>query len=225
MRQRAIQRGLRLNEYGLFRSEVETRDPALLLACRTEEEIFQNLGLPYIEPELREDCGEFIAGEKNTLPRLLEWTQLKGSLHNHSNWSDGRGSLEEIATFMSELGCAYWAITDHSKSSVQANGLQPERLLQQVAEVARVNRTMQQNGSEFRLLTGTEVDILTTGQLDFSDEVLAGVDVVVASLHQAFTQTEAEVTKRPDQSGRKSLRAYFRAHDRPAFCWSGKGPR
>ena len=134
MRQRAIQRGLRLNEYGLFKSEVETRDPALLVPCRTEEEIFQQLGLEFVPPELREDSGEFAAAEKNELPRLLEWTQIKGSLHNHSNWSDGRVSLEEIAAYMSELGCEYWAITDHSKSSFQANGLQPDRLLQQIGK-------------------------------------------------------------------------------------------
>ena len=111
---------------GCFKSDVETRDPKLLVPCRTEEEIFQKLGLAYVPPELREDAGEFAAAEKHELPRLLEWTQLKGSLHNHSNWSDGRGSLEEIAAYMEELGCEYWAITDHSKSSFQANGLQPD---------------------------------------------------------------------------------------------------
>src|SRR5688572_15790460 len=127
MRQRAIQRGLRLNEYGLFRSKEETRDPALRVDCKTEDEIFENLGLSYVPPELREDQGEFAAAEKGELPRLLEWTELKGSLHNHSCWSDGHNRLEEIAEFMQELGCAYWAITDHSKASFQANGLQEDR--------------------------------------------------------------------------------------------------
>ena len=139
MRQRAIQHGLRLNEYGLFKSDVETRDPKLLVACKTEEEIFARLDLAYVQPELREDHGEFEAAEKHDLPRLLEWTELKGSLHNHSNWSDGRNSIEEIAAHMNELGCAYWAITDHSKSSVQANGLQPERLRKQLVEVRAVD--------------------------------------------------------------------------------------
>src|SRR5271169_2236103 len=146
MRQRAIQRGLRLNEYGLFKSEVETRDAALRVLCRTEEEIFAKLDLPYIEPELREDSGEFAAAEKMELPRLVEWTHLKGSLHNHSNWSDGRGSLEEIAAYMGELGCAYWAITDHSKSSFQANGLQPERLRQQIKDVRALNEKLAAEG-------------------------------------------------------------------------------
>jgi DNA polymerase (family 10) len=196
MRQRAIQRGLRLNEYGLFKSEVETRDPALLVACRTEEEIFERLGLAFIPPELREDCGEFAAAEKNALPRLLEWTQIKGSLHNHSTWSDGRCSLEDIAAYMSELGCEYWGITDHSKSSVQANGLQPERVLQQIKAVQALNRKLADDGSNFRLLTGSEVDVLAEGRLDFDNDLLAQLEVVVASVHQGFTQNEAEMTKR-----------------------------
>src|SRR5207248_8285398 len=143
MRQRAIQRGLRLNEYGLFRSAEETRDPALLLACRTEEEIFQALDLAFIPPELREDQGEFAAAEKGEIPRLLEWTELRGSLHNHSNWSDGRQTLREIADYMHELGCSYWAITDHSRSSFQANGLPPEKLRQQLEEIGKLNQDLE----------------------------------------------------------------------------------
>ncbi|MDQ6632082.1 MAG: DNA polymerase/3'-5' exonuclease PolX [Verrucomicrobiota bacterium] len=196
MRQRAIQRGLRLNEYGLFKSEVETRDPKLLVPCATEEEIFQTLELAFIPPELREDQGEFSAAEKNNLPRLLEWTDLKGSLHNHSNWSDGKFSLEEIALHMMELGLSYWAITDHSKSSYQANGLQPERLRQQLLEIRKMNRRWADQGINFRLLSGAEVDILSDGKLDFENDLLAELDVVVASIHQSFTQSESETTKR-----------------------------
>ena len=196
MRQRAIQRGLRLNEYGLFKSDVETRDPKLLVPCRSEEEIFEKLGLAYVEPEMREDSGEFAAAEKHELPRLLDWTQLKGSLHNHSNWSDGRNTLQEIAAYMDELGCDYWAITDHSKSSFQANGLQPERLLKQIGEIRALNKKLADEGTEFRLLTGSEVDILSEGKLDFDNDLLAKLDVVVASVHQGFTQSEAEMTKR-----------------------------
>jgi DNA polymerase (family 10) len=196
MRQRAIARGLRLNEYGLFRSSEETRDPALLVPCRTEEEIFAELGLEYIPPELREDNGEFDAGEQGRIPRLLEWTELKGSLHNHSTWSDGRCSLEEIAAHMEDLGLEYWAITDHSKSSVQARGLQPERLRQQLAEVRAVNQRLAEQGSDFRLLTGSEVDILAEGKLDFEDGLLAELDVVVASIHNGFSGSEDEITRR-----------------------------
>jgi DNA polymerase (family 10) len=196
MRQRALERGLRLNEYGLFRSQEETRDPQLRVPCQTEEDIFGALDLAYIPPELREDQGEFTAAERNGLPRLLEWTELRGSLHNHSQWSDGRGSLEEIAAHMRELGCAYWAITDHSRSSFQANGLDPARLRQQLAEVKRVNQKLAEEDADFRLLSGTEVDILSEGKLDFDRDLLADLDVVVASIHQGFSQSEAEMTKR-----------------------------
>ena len=128
MRQRAIARGLRLNEYGLFRSSEETRDPALRVVCREEREIFEKLGMAYVPPELREDHGEFAAAESHALPRLIEWTDLRGSLHNHANWSDGRDSLESIAAHAHELGLDYWAITDHSRASFQANGLDTRRL-------------------------------------------------------------------------------------------------
>ena len=143
---------------------------------------------------MREDKGEFEAGEANSIPRLIEWTNLKGSLHNHSNWSDGAESLEEIAEYMSELGCEYWAITDHSRSSFQANGLDEARLRKQIDEVAAVNRKLEDEGNDFRLLSGTEVDILKD-RLDFDDELLGKLDVVVASLHVAGSN-EADNTKR-----------------------------
>ncbi len=194
MRQRAIQRGLRLNEYGLFKSKEETRDPKLLVPCRTEEDIFAKLDLPCIEPELREDHGEFAAAEKDGLPKLIEWTDLKGALHNHSTWSDGHNTLEEIAAHMEDLGLAYWAVTDHSKSSFQANGLDAKRLREQIKEIGKINERLAKRGSDFRLLTGTEADILKSG-LDFDDELLAELDVVVASLHVP-SKNEAENTKR-----------------------------
>jgi len=194
MRQRAIARGLRLNEYGLFKSKEETRDPKLLVPCKTEEEIFQKLDLPYIEPELREDLGEFAAAEKNHLPKLIEWTQLRGSLHNHSTWSDGHNRLEEIAEHMDNLGLAYWAITDHSKASFQANGLDEKRLREQLFEIKKINEKFAKQGSEFRLLTGIEVDIVKNG-LDLPDEILSELDVVIASLHVPSSD-EKENTKR-----------------------------
>ena len=196
MRQRAIDRGLRLNEYGLFRSKTETRDPKLLVPCRTEEDIFQQLGLHYIPPEMREDVGEFALAEKGPLPRLLEWTDLKGSLHNHSSWSDGHQRPEQIAKSMPELGLAYWGVTDHSKASFQANGLDAERLRQQLEEIRQLNEQLAAEGTGFRLLTGVEVDILKDGRLDLPDEVLAELDIVIASVHQSFSQTEEETTRR-----------------------------
>jgi DNA polymerase (family 10) len=194
MRQRAIQRGLRLNEYGLFKSKAETRDPKLLVPCRDEAEIFAKLDLPFMPPELREDHGEFAAGEKNDLPRLVEWTNLKGSLHNHSTWSDGHNRLEEIAEYMDDLGLAYWAITDHSKSSFQANGLDAKRVRKQIKEIKKINDRLAGRGSDFRLLAGTEVDVLRD-RLDFDDGLLAELEVVVASLHVP-AGSEAENTKR-----------------------------
>ena len=194
MRQRAIQRGLRLNEYGLFKSKEETRDAKLLVPCQTEEDIFAKLDLVFVPPELREDHGEFAAAEKNDLPKLIEWSDLKGALHNHSNWSDGHNTLEEIAEFMDGLGLEYWAITDHSKASYQANGLDADRLREQVKEIGRLNKKIAADGRDFRLLTGTEVDILKE-RLDFDDDVLAELDVVVASLHVP-SSSEAENTKR-----------------------------
>jgi DNA polymerase (family 10) len=196
MRQRAIDRGLRLNEYGLFRSKTETRDPKLLVRCKTEEEIFEKVGLNYIPPEMREDLGEIALAEKGPLPRLIEWTDLKGSLHNHSTWSDGHQRPDEIAKAMGELGLAYWGITDHSKSSVQANGLDPARVRQQLKKIHQINEALAEEGVMFRLLPGAEVDILRDGTLDFPDDLLAELDVVIASIHQSFNQTEAETTKR-----------------------------
>ena len=194
MRQRAIQRGLRLNEYGLFKSKEETRDAKLLVPCQTEEDVFAKLDLVFVPPELREDHGEFVAAEKNHLPKLVEWSDLKGALHNHSNWSDGHNTLEEIAEFMDGLGLAYWAITDHSKASFQANGLDAKRLREQTKKIGELNKKFAGEGREFRLLTGTEVDILKD-RLDFEDEVLAELEVVVASLHVP-SSSEAENTKR-----------------------------
>lgn len=196
MRQRAINAGLRLNEYGLFRSKVETRDPRLLVLCKTEEEIFEKLGLHYVPPEMREDQGEIALAEKGPLPRLIEWTDLKGSLHNHSTWSDGHQRPEEIAQSMMELGLAYWGVTDHSKSSFQANGLDASRVRQQLKEIKQINEKLASEGNSFRLLTGAEVDILKDGKLDFPDDLLAELEVVIASIHQSFSQTEAETTRR-----------------------------
>jgi DNA polymerase (family 10) len=196
MRQRAIERGLRLNEYGLFKSKTETRDPKLLVPCQTEDEIFEKLGLHFIPPEMREDIGEIALAEKAPIPRLIEWTDLKGSLHNHSTWSDGHQRPDELAKSMSELGLAYWAITDHSKAAFQANGLDPARVRQQLKELKQINDTLSAQGTSFRLLCGAEVDILRDGTLDFPDDLLAELDVVVASLHQSFNQTETEITDR-----------------------------
>jgi DNA polymerase (family 10) len=196
LRQRAIDRGLRLNEYGLFRSQVETREARLRAPCQTEEALFQHLGLHYIPPEMREDMGELALAEQGPLPRLIEWTDLKGSLHNHSTWSDGHQRPEEIARAMRDLGLAYWALTEHSKASFQANGVDAPRLREQLKEICSLNQQLAKEGTDFRLLSGVEVDILKDGTLDLPDELLAELDVVIASIHQGFNQSEAETTRR-----------------------------
>ena len=196
MRQRALERGLRLSEYGLFPKDQESDDRTHGLVCRDERELFEALDLDFIPPELREDEEEFSAAEERRLPRLIEWTQLKGSLHNHSNWSDGAESLEEIARYMIDLGLEYWAITDHSKSSFQANGLDESRLERQLESIGEWNQRLEDEGESFRFLSGIEVDILSNGGLDFSDELLSRLDIVVASVHSGFTQSEKEMTRR-----------------------------
>lgn len=194
MRQRAIARGLRLNEYGLFKSKEETRDPKLRVACATEEEIYSALDLAYVPPEMREDHGEFADAEKGKLPKLIEWTDLKGALHNHSTWSDGHNTLEEIAAHMEELGLQYWAVTDHSRASFQAKGLDEKRVREQLKAIKQINAKLADDGREFRLLTGSEVDVLKD-KLDFDDDLLAELEVVVASLHVP-ANNEADNTKR-----------------------------
>lgn len=196
MRRRAIERGLRLNEYGLFRSKEETKDPELCLECQSEEDIFRHLDLTYIPPEIREDQGEFDAASSNQVPRLVDWIEMKGSLHNHSDWSDGRQSLDQIVEDCLELGFSYWAVTDHSKSSFQANGLKADRLEKQIKTVQAINQRLSEENTAFRLLTGSEVDILSDGKLDFDNETLSKLDVVVASIHQGFSQSKEQLTDR-----------------------------
>ncbi|MCF7708827.1 MAG: DNA polymerase/3'-5' exonuclease PolX [Verrucomicrobia bacterium] len=196
MRRLAIQHGWLLNEYGLFDQDEETRDAGNLIPCKNEEDIFNRLGLSYISPELREDQGEFEAAEKDNIPRLLEWTQLRGSLHNHSNWSDGFESLDTIASGAADLGLDYWAVTDHSRSSRQANGISAETLRKQIIEIKDINAKLAEQGADFSLLSGIEVDVLADGRLDFDDDLLSELDIVIASIHSAFAQPEAETTQR-----------------------------
>ena len=191
LRSRALDRGWSLNEYRF--SLVEGRSAvAPPSEIQTEAGIYQALGFAYIEPELREDRGEFDAAEKGALPRLIEWSNLRGAFHCHTTASDGRSSLEEMAAAAQELGMQYLGIADHSHSSIQAHGLDEARLLAQVRRIHELNAS--QDG--FRLFAGTECDIRRDGQLDFPDEVLAQLDYVVASVHGSFTLGEAEMTDR-----------------------------
>jgi DNA polymerase (family 10) len=193
MRQRAIAQGKKVSEWGLFRitkkGDEEIEEPILV---RTEEELFQELGLSFVPPELREAQGEIEAAEEGKIPRLLDWTELRGCFHNHTTASDGKNTLEEMADAAQELGMEYLGIADHSKSSFQANGLSEERLLAQVQEIEKLNKGYQ----DFKLLSGVECDILKGGELDYEDSILEKLDYVVASVHSGFTASEEEMTQR-----------------------------
>jgi len=196
MRQRAISQGKKLSEWGLFKTPPGKKsnpdDKGELIPCNTEQEIFADLGLQYIPPELRENMGEIEAAEKREIPRLLEWTQLRGTFHCHTNWSDGKNTLAEMADEAHELGLDYLGIADHSKSSIQANGLNEQRLFDQIKLIADYNA----KNPGFHVFAGSEVDILKDGRLDFGDDVLRRLDYVVASVHASMTQTEEEMTAR-----------------------------
>lgn len=189
MRARALDRGWSLNEY---RFSVTASDSAEPPGVNEEADIYRALGLDFVPPELRENLGEFQAAESGILPALVEWHNLRGAFHAHTNASDGRATLAEMAAAAHDLGLEYLGITDHSKSSVQANGLDARRLAAQVQEIASLNATF----DDFRLFAGVECDILKDGDLDFPDEVLATLDFVVASIHSSFTQPEAAMTAR-----------------------------
>ena len=191
MRSRALARGWSLNEYRFSPAEGrELQEP--LPVINEESDIYRALGLQPVAPELREDRGEIDAAEKHRLPHLIEWTNLRGTFHNHTNASDGRATLEDMVAAAKELGLEYLGIADHSKASFQANGLAADRLAAQVARIAELNA----EDPGFRIFTGTECDILKDGSLDFSDEILASLDYVVASVHSSFTLPEAEMTAR-----------------------------
>ena len=174
------------------RGRKERHRPEKIPEVREEADLYRALDLDYIPPELRENCGEFEAAAAKTLPRLVEAENLRGTFHCHTTASDGHNSLEEMAAAAQALGLQYLGIADHSRSSIQARGLDAQRLLSQVAAIRKLNREFE----NFRLFAGVECDILRDGALDFEDEVLAELDYVVASVHSAFTLSEADMTRR-----------------------------
>ncbi len=185
----AQDQGWTLNEYRL----APARDDAPPVpTIREERDIYAAFGLDFIEPELRENRGEFDAARAHTLPDLIRLENIRGTFHCHTRASDGRNSLAEMAAAARELGLQYLGIADHSKASFQANGLDAARLAAQCAEIDALNA----ESPGFRLFKGTECDILKDGSLDFPDEVLATLDYVVASVHSSFTLGEAEMTAR-----------------------------
>ncbi len=195
IRRMGQQRGLKINEYGVFRFEKQ-------VAGRTEASVYQALDLPLIPPELRENRGEIEAGEQNRLPRLIELKDIKGDLHVHTSASDGRNSVEEMAQAAKQKGLKYIAITEHSGRLKIAGGLDARRLMQQINEIERLNDRLK----GFHILKGLEVEILKDGRLDLSDSVLAELDLVVGTVHSHFNLPLEKQTER-----------ILRAMDQPYF--------
>lgn len=189
LREIAIKKGWKLNEYGLF-------DGKKQIAGKTEEEIYKKLGLNYIEPELREMTGELEASKSGKLPNLIGFGDLKGDLQVQTNWTDGSNSIEEMALSAIEVGLQYIAITDHTKRLAMTNGLDEKRIQKQWMEIDRINLKLKAKSSKLRILKGTECDILKDGTMDLPDEILAKCDVVGASIHSLFNLSREEQTAR-----------------------------
>lgn len=185
LRQLAQQRGLKLNEYGVFRGDKP-------VAGETEESVYASLGLPWIPPELREGRGEIDAAKAGRLPHLVDLQDLKGDLHAHTRATDGRNSLPEMAEAARLRGLRYFAITDHSRRLTMAKGLDSTRLLQQMEDIDQLNATL----SGITILKGIEVDILEDGSLDLPDEVLGRLDLVVGAVHSRFNLSNRRQTER-----------------------------
>lgn len=186
LRDRALERGWKLNEYGLFDPDDRS------IAGTTEDEIYKALGLDYIEPELRENRGEIAAAAEHALPRLIQESDLKGDLHMHTTESDGRETLETMVAAAQAKGLEYIAITDHSQSLTMANGLDETRTMANAERSRSYSKTLK----GFTILAGVECDILADGSLDLADDCLASLDIVVASIHSAIAQDESEMTAR-----------------------------
>jgi DNA polymerase (family X) len=187
LREMAVKEGLKINEYGIFRVKDEKK-----LGGREEDDLYRVLGLGYIPPELREDTGEIEAALSGTLPRLVQLGDMKGDLHVHTKRSDGSHDFGELIEAARTCGYEYIAITDHSKGLGIARGLSEERLIAEKKEIAAMNKKLK----GFRLLAGVEVDIRSDGQMDFPDEILKQMDIVVASIHSGFRQKSAQITQR-----------------------------
>ena len=198
LRARALKlKNLSLNEYGFSAAgekEKSAKELGSSIKCKTEEDLYKALELDYVQPELREDMGEIEAAETGTLPKLIELSNLRGTFHCHSTWSDGIETVEAMANAAMELGLEYLGIADHSKSEHQANGLDEKRVRLQAEEIKKLNVKFAKEG--FRIFFGTECDILTDGSLDFDEKTLALFDFVVASVHQGFTMDADKMTKR-----------------------------
>jgi DNA polymerase (family 10) len=187
LREMAVRAGLKINEYGVFREPGEKK-----IGGRHEEDVYKALKLAYIPPELREDTGEIDAALHGKLPELLTLEDIKGDLHVHTDWSDGSHDLGTVVAAARKKGYEYIAITDHTKGLGVARGLDEKRLAAEIKLIDEANKKL----SGFSILKGTEIDIRSDGRLDLSNEALANLDIVVASIHSGFKQTREQITKR-----------------------------
>jgi DNA polymerase (family 10) len=187
VRELAQRRGLKVSEYGVFEEQANRR-----VAGKTEEEVYAAVGLPWIPPELREDGGEVEAALEGRLPPLVSLADIRGDLQMHSTWSDGAHPLAELVEGVRAKGYRYMALTDHSRAVTVAGGMTEERLLRMVEEVRALNGRLR----GFRILAGCEVDILGDGGLDFPDEILRRLDIVLVSVHSRFKMPRGEMTAR-----------------------------
>ena len=191
LRQRAIRMGYTLNEYGLAELK-DDGSAGKIIASKTEEDIYKKLKLAYIPPEMRENCGEIEVAEKNEIPALLKIEDMQGDVHMHTIETDGKCTIEEMATAARDRGYKYMAITDHTKNLAMANGLTDERALLHIKKIREANKKVE----GIKIFAGAEVDILAEGGLDLSDEVLAQMDIVIASVHSHFNQEPEQMTER-----------------------------
>jgi len=193
LRDFALKKKLKLNEYGLFKIE---KNKEILIAGEKEEEIYKTLGMDYIEPELREGGDEIELALKHKLPKIINYKDLYGDLQVQTNWSDGAFSIEEMSLFAYKLGLKYIAITDHTKSLSVANGLDEKRILKQIKEIDKINKKFEKEGIDFVILKGTECEIKKDGSLDLSDEILKKLDIVGAAIHTYFNLPPEEQAAR-----------------------------
>ena len=187
LRKVAIEKGLKLSEYGLFDKKTNR-----LVAGKTEEDVYKRLGLDFIEPEMREDDGEVELAQHHLLPKLVGYNDIKGDLQMHTKWSDGNNTIEEMAFASKKLGHEYICITDHTGKLAIANALDEKRILEQRKEIDKANKKL----SGIRILQGVEVNITDDGSLDMPDKILKQLDIVVASIHSGFKNPKDKITKR-----------------------------
>jgi len=195
LRKTAIDRGLKLSEYGLFRATRDKRQETRL-AGKTEKEIYSALKMAYIEPELRENTGEIEAALKGNLPKIISYNAILGDLHVHSNWDGGENSIEELARQAIKMGYQYIGISDHTKFLRIEHGLNEKQLIQRNKEIDKINSKFKSQNSKFHILKGCEANILSDGSIDINDETLAKMDFVIAGVHSQMKMPKEKMTAR-----------------------------